>query len=77
MAYNLQVVPKKDAFLLVEQNGTICGIYATEKDALIAKPKIELNLSNFDKDGTLLFIKAKPRRKRKGRRKTKPSQKRA
>lgn len=82
MAYNLQVVVKqdskgKDTFLLIEESGTICGIFNTEKDAMVAKPKIELNLSNFEEKGTLVFLKPKRRRKRKGRRKTKPSQKRA
>ena len=82
MAYNLQVRVKqdskgKDTFLLVEESGTICGIYGTEKDALVAKPKIELNLSNFYNDGTLVWLKSKRPRKRKNRRKTKPSRKRA
>jgi hypothetical protein len=72
----LKVVPKSDAFLLVEDSGTICGIYATEKDAMKAKPKVEANIKAFEENGTLVKIR-RPRRKRKGRRKTRPSRKQA
>lgn len=65
------------AYLLVEPSGTICGIYATEADALKSMPAIIRNVNAFEENGTLVKVKPKRPRRKKGRRKSRPSQKKA
>lgn len=75
MSYTLTVKKLKNAFTLINSENVMHGIFATEKDALEAKPKIERNLENFYEHGRLVYLKRKRRRKRKFNRKARPRSK--
>lgn len=66
MKYTLTVQKRDDnTFTLVDSSGCLCGFYSSEKHALKAKPKIEKNLEFFYEHGQRVYLKKRPKRRKK------------